>query len=127
MPNIKIVNIRFNLDNDERDRQIHDALFQYPAGGRNQVVKEALYLYLIGDDTEKPQRAAEVQTGPVRTPARTPKTPVPKHGSVYQQSSGQAEQPLATTGAEADDLPLAQEPDNDRDKQVMAGLRSMIQ
>lgn len=136
MPNIKIVNIRFNLDNDERDRKILDALFQYPDGGRNQVVKEALYLHLIGDDAVDSKQTPPIQGAAKRKPVRRvlvigKAQPLkPNSESGHESPPGQAESPAATAGQHAEaaaNSPSREcEPNNDGEEQVMSGLRSMV-
>jgi hypothetical protein len=132
MPNIKIVNIRFNLDNDERDREIHDALFQYPDGGRNQVIKEALYLYLMGGDAVDRKLASSARK-PIRRVLVTRKAQPSKQNSESGNQSPpvQAETPAATAGQYAEaaaNIPSSSSNQkSDGEEQVIAGLRSMIQ
>jgi len=133
---IKLVNIRFRLDGDARDKKIHDALFQYPDGLRNQVMKDALYAHLIGKGAEK----REQQPAPIAQ-ARTPGRKAPATGKAkpekQQQHAGirnppaQAEEPLATAGqpAEAEiEVSAANKGPvgSGEDEQVIMGLRSMI-
>jgi len=137
MPNIKLVNIRFRLDGDERDREIHDALFQYPDGSRNQVMKDALYAHLIGEgagsrnqvgqalgsQANKLTRRAPV-AGKVRPARQEQDTSNQCHPIQLKEPAATAEQP-SEAGTK---IPAAekQSSGSGEDQQVIAGLRSMI-
>jgi hypothetical protein len=106
--------------------------FNYPDGGRNQVVKEALYRYLIGGDAEDRELAPSARK-PVRSALVTKKAQPtrPNAESGNQNPPVHVETPAATAGQyteAAANIPSREcKPNNDVEEQVMAELRSMIQ
>ncbi len=70
MPDLRFLNVRFNLDAPD-ERKIYEALFDYPAGARSQVVREALAGHLGIDNAGGKRRES--------------------HGSVLKSKQGEAE------------------------------------
>lgn len=133
---IKLVNIRFRLDGDPRDKEIHDALFQYPDGARNQLMKDALFAHLLGEGTERHDQQAPVPGSVKRKPPVRPShsgkvKPEKVENADFQRSPSQVQEQPAPAGkpAEADSgIPAADKPTvgSGEDEHVLTGLRSMI-
>jgi hypothetical protein len=50
MPRIEVMNIKFNLDSNDRDAEVYAALCDIPRGKRSSVVKELLHAALCQDE-----------------------------------------------------------------------------
>ncbi len=135
MPNIKLINIRFNLDLDDRDIRIYEALFQHPDGARNKIIKDALYHYLLEDKSaDRAARSAELYLKKT-TDKKTTSTCEPQPGDWLESTSshcipaqqdemrGKSEKVMITESAIKAESETSQPKE---DQNLIAGLRSLI-
>jgi hypothetical protein len=135
MPNLRFLNVRFNLDAPD-EREIFEALAAYPPGARSQVIREALAARLEIEIAERKRREshasvrkskpwqADVKRGPKVSKVHSMPS-VEKSQTVQEKSR---EKPNQEPSPESvTDAVSGKDPDGQVDEQeAVKGLLSML-